>query len=160
MGFDDSDFDKVEGNLSNTQLYKQAGNSIVVNDLEEIYKELFKSNSPDKISASERLPEKKYESTLFAEAVAHCEKIVINGKVVKGKWMKMTAREMFKKLGYKYNKYRDRNQMIEYRKEDSTSVLFWIEERVFSVSEYCEPKDITVDELKAINQQCKELGWI
>ena len=85
MGFDDSDFDKVEGNLSNTQLYKQAGNSIVVNVLEEIYKELFKSNSPDKISASERLPEKKYESTLFAEAVAHCEKIVINGKVVKGK---------------------------------------------------------------------------
>lgn len=44
-----------------------------------------KSNSPDQISASERLPEKKYESTLFAEAVAHCEKIVINGKVVKGK---------------------------------------------------------------------------
>ena len=43
MGFDDSDFDKVEGNLSDTQLYKQAGNSIVVNVLEEIYKELFKS---------------------------------------------------------------------------------------------------------------------
>ena len=72
----------------------------------------------------------------------------------------MNAREMFKKLGYKYNKYRDRNQMIEYRKEDSTSVFFWINERKFSVSEYCEPKDITVDELKAINQQCKELGWI
>ena len=44
-----------------------------------------KSNSPYQISASERLPEKKYESTLFAEAVAHCEKIVINGKVIKGK---------------------------------------------------------------------------
>lgn len=44
-----------------------------------------KSNSQDQISASERLPEKKYESTLFAEAVAHCEKILINGKVVKGK---------------------------------------------------------------------------
>ena len=44
-----------------------------------------KSNSPDKIPASERLPEKKYESNLFAEAVAHCERIVINGKVVKGK---------------------------------------------------------------------------
>ena len=43
MGFDDSDFDKVEGNLSNTQLYKQAGNSIVVNVLEDIYKHLFKS---------------------------------------------------------------------------------------------------------------------
>lgn len=72
----------------------------------------------------------------------------------------MNAREMFKKLGYKYNKYRDRNQMIEYRKGDSTSVLFWINERVFSVSEYCEPKDITVDEFKAIQKQMEELGWI
>lgn len=44
-----------------------------------------KSNSPYQISASERLPKKKYESTLLAEAVAHCDKIVINGKVVKGK---------------------------------------------------------------------------
>lgn len=34
---------------------------------------------------SEKLPAKKYGSTLFAEAVAHCEKIVINGKVAKGK---------------------------------------------------------------------------
>lgn len=34
---------------------------------------------------SEKLPKEKYESTLFAEAVAHCEKIVINGKVVKGR---------------------------------------------------------------------------
>lgn len=42
-----------------------------------------KSNSQDQISASERLPKKKYESTLFAEAVAHCDKIVINEKVVK-----------------------------------------------------------------------------
>ena len=72
----------------------------------------------------------------------------------------MNAREMFKNLGYKYDKYRDRNRLIEYRKEDSTSVFFWIKERVISVSEYCEPKDITVDELKAINQQCKELGWL
>ena len=72
----------------------------------------------------------------------------------------MNAREMFKKLGYKYNKYTDRNQMIEYRKEDSTSVLFWIKERKFSVLEYCEPKDITVDEFKAIQKQMEELGWI
>ena len=52
----------------------------------------------------------------------------------------MTAREMFKKIGYKYDKCRDRNQMIEYRKEDSTSVLFWIKERKFSFSEYCGAK--------------------
>lgn len=36
MGFDDSDFEKAEKVCSNTQLYKQAGNSIVVNVLEGI----------------------------------------------------------------------------------------------------------------------------
>ena len=36
MGFDDSDFDKASQVNSNTQLYKQAGNSIVVNVLEAI----------------------------------------------------------------------------------------------------------------------------
>ena len=41
MGFDDEDFDKAQatGN-SNTQLYKQAGNSIVVNCLEAILKNI------------------------------------------------------------------------------------------------------------------------
>lgn len=76
------------------------------------------------------------------------------------KHKEITAIEMFKKLGYKYNKNRDRNQIIEYCKENSTLVLFWIKEREFSVSEYCEPKDITVDEFKAIQQQMEELGWI
>lgn len=40
MGFDDEDFDKVAQVNSNTQLYKQAGNSIVVNVLEAILKNL------------------------------------------------------------------------------------------------------------------------
>ena len=40
MGFDDSDFEKAEKVNSNTQLYKQAGNSIVVNVLEGILGEL------------------------------------------------------------------------------------------------------------------------
>ena len=40
MGFDDEDFEKAEKVNSNTQLYKQAGNSIVVNVLEEILKVL------------------------------------------------------------------------------------------------------------------------
>ena len=44
MGFSDSDFDKIKG-ISNTQLYKMAGNSIVVNVLEEIFRELFKAQS-------------------------------------------------------------------------------------------------------------------
>ncbi len=43
MGFDDKDFYKAkETGMSNTQLYKQAGNSIVVDVIEEIYKILFK----------------------------------------------------------------------------------------------------------------------
>lgn len=40
MGFDDTDLHKAEKVNSNTQLYKQAGNSIVVNVLEAILKEL------------------------------------------------------------------------------------------------------------------------
>lgn len=41
MGFDDEDFEKASKVNSNTQLYKQAGNSIVVNVLEAIFKNLF-----------------------------------------------------------------------------------------------------------------------
>lgn len=40
MGFSDEAFDKASQVNSNTQLYKQAGNSIVVNVLEAIFKEL------------------------------------------------------------------------------------------------------------------------
>ena len=43
MGFDDSDFEKAKSaGISNTQLYKQAGNSIVVNVLQYIFRNLFK----------------------------------------------------------------------------------------------------------------------
>lgn len=40
MGFDDEDFERAAKVCSNTQLYKQAGNSIVVNVLEAILKNL------------------------------------------------------------------------------------------------------------------------
>lgn len=40
MGFSDEDFDRITG-ISNTQLYKQAGNSIVVKVLEFLLKEVF-----------------------------------------------------------------------------------------------------------------------
>ena len=43
MGFDDGDFDKASPNLKKATLYKQAGNSIVVNVLMAIFKELFVS---------------------------------------------------------------------------------------------------------------------
>ena len=42
MGFSDADYQKVKAaGLSNTQLYKQAGNSIVVSVLEGIFEQLF-----------------------------------------------------------------------------------------------------------------------
>lgn len=49
MGFDDEDFEKAAKVNSNTQLYKQAGNSIVVNVLEAILKNLLLENNPDVI---------------------------------------------------------------------------------------------------------------
>lgn len=41
MGFSEENYSKVEGKLSNTQLYKQAGNTICIPCLEAIFKELF-----------------------------------------------------------------------------------------------------------------------
>ena len=41
MAFTDEDFDKAAKVVSNSQLYKQAGNSICVNVLEELFKEIF-----------------------------------------------------------------------------------------------------------------------
>jgi DNA (cytosine-5)-methyltransferase 1 len=43
MGFEDADFEKAKNSgVSDSQLYKQAGNSIVVNVLEEIFKQMIK----------------------------------------------------------------------------------------------------------------------
>ena len=42
MGFDDEDFEKARQVNSDSQLYKQAGNSIVVNVLEAILKNLLR----------------------------------------------------------------------------------------------------------------------
>ena len=45
MGFNDTDFYKAKSvEISDTQLYRQAGNSIVVNVLEEIFNKLLKNN--------------------------------------------------------------------------------------------------------------------
>ena len=45
MGFDDEDFEKVAKVCTETQLYKQAGNSIVINLLERICVNLFMNNN-------------------------------------------------------------------------------------------------------------------
>lgn len=73
----------------------------------------------------------------------------------------MKAREMFEALGYEYCKYYDRDKIIQYYNEkEDVQFLFWIVEQEFSVSEYGELKNITVDEFKAIQKQIEELGWI
>lgn len=46
MGFDDADVDLlIENGISNTQLYKMAGNSIVVNVLEFLFCQIFDSEN-------------------------------------------------------------------------------------------------------------------
>ena len=47
MGFDDEDYERAAQVNSGTQLGKQAGNSIVVNVLEAIFKELFSEYIPN-----------------------------------------------------------------------------------------------------------------
>lgn len=45
MGFSDQDFDKAQKVNSNTQLYKQAGNSIVVPVLEAIFRQMLEDDN-------------------------------------------------------------------------------------------------------------------
>lgn len=49
MGFDDNDFEKAQAVNSDTQLYKQAGNSIVVNVLEAILRNLLRKEWLDSL---------------------------------------------------------------------------------------------------------------
>lgn len=51
MDFDDEDFDKAAAVNSKTQLYKQAGNSIVVSVLEAIFRNMFE----EKLSVKEQI---------------------------------------------------------------------------------------------------------
>ena len=50
MGFDDADYEKASKVNSDTQSYKQAGNSIVVNVLEAILKNLLLETNQDVIT--------------------------------------------------------------------------------------------------------------
>ena len=63
MGFTDEDFAKVRPIMSDTQLYKQAGNSIVVQVIEGILKELFKKelNNNDKEEGNSEVGEGNWE---------------------------------------------------------------------------------------------------
>ncbi|MCC0647270.1 LlaMI family restriction endonuclease [Clostridioides sp. ZZV15-6598] len=66
MGVKDTDFDKANQVVSNTSLYKQSGNSIVVPVLEAIFKELFISYQEEEIFMT---PNKANLIHLFRENV-------------------------------------------------------------------------------------------
>lgn len=67
---------------------------------------------------------------------------------------------MFEALGYEYCKYYDRDKIIQYYNAEEAQIIFWIKEQEFSASEYGEPKNITMDEFKAIQTQMRELRLI
>lgn len=72
----------------------------------------------------------------------------------------LTADEMFERLGY-YKDFDDATH--EYRKEENGDLFeidFWLKEKEVSKNYYRDMGYITMQELKAINKKCKELGWI
>ena len=77
----------------------------------------------------------------------------------------MTAKEMFKNLGYYL--YRNGDLELSYRKCcDGLEEIFtfWLNTKeynsIFCDREEIDIRDITFEEHKAIHQQCKELGWL
>ena len=66
MGFKDEDYNKAKGvGISNSQLYKQAGNSIVVDVLEGIFKNLFLEDNKKYITETEKIKFNKIEVEQF-----------------------------------------------------------------------------------------------
>lgn len=62
MGFTDEDFHKAEAVNSNTQLYKQAGNSIVVDVLVGIFKQIIEAMEVEEMKKIEEVKTVKYET--------------------------------------------------------------------------------------------------
>lgn len=80
----------------------------------------------------------------------------------------MSAKEMFEALGYEqtqltkfvkytYKRYISNWYHIMFDLEEKTIDCYISNDSPFSP---LEPYSITTNELKAINQQCKELGWL
>ena len=65
-----------------------------------------------------------------------------------------SAKEMFEELGYKEDW--DNEYGIRYSNEEDNSYIYFY--RYWQKIEALH--DITMEELKAINQQCKELRWL
>ena len=86
-------YQKALNTIGDTLTYYMVGKDLAsLHSVNEIYDEMAvlrklvdNTDVPEEVPVSEKLHKKKYESTLFAEAVAHCDEIKICGKVVKRK---------------------------------------------------------------------------
>lgn len=86
-------YKKALNTIGDTLTYYMVGKDLAsLHSVNEIYdamavlrKLVDNTDVPEEVPVSEKLHKKKYESTLFAEAVAHCDEIKICGKVVKRK---------------------------------------------------------------------------
>lgn len=73
------------------------------------------------------------------------------------KTLKMTAKEMFEKLGYEYQ-YNPILKSLEFIR-GAELIVFYTDDKSFYKQYGYETGDITLGELKAINKQIEELGW-
>ena len=80
----------------------------------------------------------------------------------------MSAKEMFEELGYEQTLQYDEDIKedliaIRYKNRHNIEIIFDLWDCDFvkfgKIWEHLGNSSITMDELKAINQQCKELGW-
>lgn len=84
MGFSDDDFEKAKAVNSNTQLYAQAGNSIVVNVLEAIFGKMI---NQEVAVEPERADKKESVVEIFKEKLMDSEKVQLYGSVNSGNYM-------------------------------------------------------------------------
>ncbi len=72
----------------------------------------------------------------------------------------MTAQEMFEKLGFKQE---SRLKWIVWYKDEydcTIEITFYLESKTFFTELNGKLLEINMPLLKAVNQQCKELGWL
>lgn len=70
----------------------------------------------------------------------------------------MTADEMFKKLGYEREDYEG---VISYINDEGDEICFYLFDETFSIKDFCNRyQHITMQERRAIDKKCEELGWI
>ena len=65
----------------------------------------------------------------------------------------MSAKEMFEKLGYKYE-FNNKYHIRYYNVKKDNYIWFDLQSKTLEISEYCNLK-----ELQAISKQIEELGW-